>query len=78
MSGVPIYLARHGQTPYNVEKRFQGQNDVDLDETGVRQAHELAEPRFGVLKAPTPAGAISMEVCGSSCFSSHRDQIITA
>ena len=47
MSGVPIYLARHGQTPYNVEKRFQGQNDVDLDETGVRQAHELAENAKG-------------------------------
>lgn len=38
-----IYLARHGRTPYNHEGRFQGQSDVPLDETGRRQAVELAE-----------------------------------
>jgi probable phosphoglycerate mutase len=38
-----IYLARHGRTPYNHEGRFQGQGDVPLDETGLRQAQELAE-----------------------------------
>lgn len=38
-----IYLARHGRTPYNDEGRFQGQGDVPLDETGLRQARELAE-----------------------------------
>lgn len=38
-----IYLARHGRTPYNHEGRFQGQSDVPLDETGLRQAAELAE-----------------------------------
>jgi probable phosphoglycerate mutase len=38
-----IYLARHGRTPYNHEGRFQGQSDVPLDETGRRQAAELAE-----------------------------------
>lgn len=38
-----IYLARHGRTPYNHEGRFQGQGDVPLDETGLRQARELAE-----------------------------------
>lgn len=38
-----IYLARHGRTPYNDEGRFQGQGDVPLDETGLRQAQELAE-----------------------------------
>lgn len=38
-----IYLARHGRTPYNHEARFQGQGDVPLDETGLRQAQELAQ-----------------------------------
>jgi len=38
-----IYLARHGQTAYNKEGRFQGQQQVPLDETGRTQARELAE-----------------------------------
>lgn len=38
-----IYLARHGQTAYNAEGRFQGQGAVALDATGRGQARELAE-----------------------------------
>jgi broad specificity phosphatase PhoE len=36
-------MARHGQTAYNLERRFQGQLPVALDETGRAQAAELAE-----------------------------------
>ena len=45
-SGRPaacVYLARHGQTAYNLEGRFQGQLPVPLDATGRAQAAELAE-----------------------------------
>jgi broad specificity phosphatase PhoE len=42
-SGAVLYLARHGQTAYNLEGRFQGQQDVPLDATGREQALELAE-----------------------------------
>lgn len=38
-----MYLARHGQTAYNLEGRFQGQLPVPLDDTGRAQALELAE-----------------------------------
>jgi broad specificity phosphatase PhoE len=38
-----VYLARHGQTAYNLERRFQGQLPVALDATGRAQALELAE-----------------------------------
>lgn len=38
-----VYLARHGQTAYNREGRFQGQLPVALDDTGRAQAAELAE-----------------------------------
>jgi broad specificity phosphatase PhoE len=38
-----VYLARHGQTAYNLEGRFQGQLPVQLDDTGRGQAAELAE-----------------------------------
>jgi broad specificity phosphatase PhoE len=37
-----IFLARHGETPYNAERRFQGQGDVPLNAHGIAQARELA------------------------------------
>jgi probable phosphoglycerate mutase len=42
-SATHVYLARHGQTAYNLEGRFQGQLPVGLDDTGRAQAVELAE-----------------------------------
>lgn len=42
-----VYLARHGQTAYNLEGRFQGQLPVPLDDTGRAQAAELAERAAG-------------------------------
>jgi broad specificity phosphatase PhoE len=42
-TGKGVYLARHGQTAYNLEGRFQGQLPVPLDDLGLKQAHELAE-----------------------------------
>ena len=38
-----IIIARHGQTEWNVGEVFRGRIDVDLDETGVKQAGLLAE-----------------------------------
>jgi broad specificity phosphatase PhoE len=38
-----VYLARHGQTAYNHERRFQGQLEVPLDRTGLAQAADLAQ-----------------------------------
>jgi broad specificity phosphatase PhoE len=38
-----VFLARHGQTAYNLEGRFQGHLPVPLDATGREQAAELAE-----------------------------------
>ncbi|MFZ2113702.1 MAG: histidine phosphatase family protein [Solirubrobacteraceae bacterium] len=43
MTPANVYLARHGQTAYNLERRFQGHLPVPLDDTGREQATDLAE-----------------------------------
>jgi broad specificity phosphatase PhoE len=40
---MKIYLVRHGQTDWNYQKKIQGQQDVDINEQGIRQAEKLAE-----------------------------------
>jgi glucosyl-3-phosphoglycerate phosphatase len=39
---VKLVLWRHGQTTYNAERRFQGQSDVPLNDTGRDQARRAA------------------------------------
>ena len=38
-----IILARHGETEWNIEEIFRGRADIDLNETGLKQAELLAE-----------------------------------
>jgi len=38
-----IILARHGETEWNVEEVFRGRIDIELNQTGVKQAELLAE-----------------------------------
>jgi len=53
VSGQPtgtlrIYLARHGETDWNAERRLQGRTDTPLNSTGRQQAAKLAERLKGV------------------------------
>ena len=53
--GAAMVLVRHGQTRANVERRWQGQSDWGLDETGRSQAKALADwygPPDRVLTSP--------------------------
>jgi 2,3-bisphosphoglycerate-dependent phosphoglycerate mutase len=43
-----IYLARHGQTDWNLQKRLQGFKDVPLNATGKKQAEELKQKLEGI------------------------------
>ena len=40
---MKIYVLRHGQTSWNVDKIIQGKQDTELNEVGIRQAYEAKE-----------------------------------
>lgn len=40
---VEVILARHGETEWNVGEVFRGRIDIELNETGIRQAEFLAQ-----------------------------------
>ena len=70
---MKLYIARHGETPWNVENRVSGRTDVPLTEKGVEQARLLARNAMGkgieviiaspLLRARQTAQAVS-EVIG--------------
>ena len=37
-----IYLIRHGETDSNLGHKFQGQMDLPLNATGLKQARQMA------------------------------------
>jgi probable phosphoglycerate mutase len=55
-------LWRHGQTVWNAERRFQGQSDIPLDETGQAQAERAAR----LLAALSPDMIISSDLSRAS------------
>ena len=40
---MKIFTVRHGQTPWNVQRRIQGHTDIALDETGLLQAEKIGK-----------------------------------
>lgn len=38
-----IYIVRHGQTDWNKEGRYQGRVDIELNESGIKQAKQISE-----------------------------------
>ena len=39
---MELILVRHGETPFNRERKVQGITDIELNDSGLRQAHQLA------------------------------------
>lgn len=56
--GRRVVLWRHGRTRWNLEERFQGHTDVELDETGRAQAERAAR----LLAALQPVAIVSSDL----------------
>ena len=66
-----IVLVRHGETDWNRNRRFQGQADIVLNETGRAQvralATELADEPFSIAyTSPLRRAAESAEILGAA------------
>jgi probable phosphoglycerate mutase len=57
-----LYIARHGETDWNAQGRWQGHTDVPLNAAGRAQAHALA----GVLAGLPLAGVVSSDLSRAS------------
>lgn len=53
-----IWLVRHGETPWNVERRVQGWEDIGLNENGIEQAQSLARHMKKLREGGTQLDAI--------------------
>ncbi|MFD5511906.1 histidine phosphatase family protein [Streptomyces sp. NPDC127051] len=65
-TGRKIVLWRHGQTSWNLERRFQGSTDIELTETGVAQARRAAR----LLASLKPAAIVASDLRRASATAS--------
>ena len=65
---MKIYVMRHGNTESNVLRIFNGRNDEDINETGIRQA-EAARAVYEKLD-------IDLIVCSTMLRTRHTSQIV--
>lgn len=64
-----LYVARHGQTQYNLEQRICGRADVELTNRGLMQANDLAEQMVNysvdlIISSPLQRARKTAEIVG--------------
>lgn len=68
---MEILLTRHGQTDWNVLKKVQGKADIELNETGIKQAEETRkilenEEIDLIISSPLKRAAKTAQIIGKS------------
>lgn len=64
---MTIYLIRHGETDWNRQKRLQGTEDIELNETDIAQSNECAKalravPAGIILTSPLKRAKVTAEI----------------
>lgn len=73
-----IYIVRHGQTDWNLEGRYQGRIDIELNDVGLKQAHiihdELKNIKFDkVFSSPLKRAYKTAEIiCNKDIIKDNR------
>ncbi len=67
-----LIIFRHGQTDYNKQRRFQGQLDIPLNETGRVQAAHTAGIVAGMINAFAHSGGQVKEFVSSDLIRAHE------
>lgn len=74
---MKLLLVRHGQTAWNAQKRFMGQLDIPLDETGRAQVaalgNRLKDEHVDIIYASDLSRAWDTALAIQSCLASHAD-----
>lgn len=75
-----FFVIRHGETAWNVEGRFQGQRDTELNEKGLEQAAKLGGRLAGhkfdaVLTSPLARARKTAEIASSKCETGEFNEI---
>ena len=67
---MKLLLTRHGQTDWNVMGKVQGITDIELNETGIKQAEETREKLLNenideIISSPLKRAKKTAEIIGS-------------
>jgi broad specificity phosphatase PhoE len=75
MTKTTVYLVRHGETDWNLVRRYQGTTDIPLNETGEQQAaqlaaylhtHELAPAGDAIVSSPLIRAFVTARAIGDA------------
>lgn len=67
---MTIYLIRHGETDWNIERRLQGREDTELNANGIKQAEACGKafrniPVDGIVSSPLKRARQTAEIIAS-------------
>ncbi|NQX49601.1 histidine phosphatase family protein [Paenibacillus tritici] len=78
MTTTTIYITRHGQTEWNVQKRMQGHQDSELTPLGVQQAEWLSRGLQGVHLDAVYASSSTRALRTAEIIRGERTLLLTA
>ena len=57
--GITLYFVRHGETDWNREARYQGQQDIPMNDTGRAQARQNGRALYAIMDRIATADFVS-------------------